>query len=106
MVILANDLCQPSVVCITLVYVSKYDGNLCRTCEGYLCLLTMYIVCNLHGAINLGTKVYIINRLLGPFISTNVKSKKRPAITTSASYSMGSCPLAPVIAFPNCTLFR
>ena len=34
------------------------------------------------------------NGLLGPFIFTIVNLKKRPAITRSASYSMGLCPLA------------
>ena len=34
------------------------------------------------------------NGLLGSFIFTIVNLKKRPAITQSASYSMGSCPLA------------
>ena len=31
--------------------------------------------------------------LLGPFIFTIVNLKKRPSITPSASYSMGSCPI-------------
>ena len=30
-----------------------------------------------------------------------VNSKKGPSITYSASYSMGSCPLAQVISFPS-----
>ena len=38
---------------------------------------------------------------MGPFIFTDVNLKKGPAITLSASYSMGSCPLAIVIAFPH-----
>ena len=37
----------------------------------------------------------------GPFIFTIVKSKNWLAITNNASYSLGSCPLIEVIAFPN-----
>ena len=48
------------------------------------------------------------NDLLGSFIYILVKLKKRPTITRSASYSLGSCPLTWVIAFPHktCMFFR
>ena len=36
--------------------------------------------------------------LLGPFIFTVVKFKKRPSITLGVSYDLGSCPLTGIIA--------
>ena len=41
----------------------------------------------------------MFNDLFGPLIFTVVKLKKRPAITRSVSYDMGSCPLLQLIQF-------
>ena len=40
----------------------------------------------------------MFNDLLGPLIFTVVKLKKQPAITSSVSYDMGSCPFTLVTA--------
>ena len=45
--------------------------------------------------------VYGLMVYLGPFIITIAKFKKGPAITSYASYSLGSCPLLVVIALPG-----
>ena len=45
--------------------------------------------------------VYGLMVYLGPFIITIAKFKKGPAITSYASYSLGSCPLVVVIAIPG-----
>ena len=41
----------------------------------------------------------MFNGLLGPFILTSVNLKKRPAITPSASYGLGSCSLLELLLF-------
>ena len=45
-------------------------------------------------------RVLRFNDLLGPFIFTIVNVKKRPAITFSVLYDLGSCPFTLVIAIP------
>ena len=58
---------------------------------------------SLGGLVKVKAKVKffkVVNVYWVLFIFTNVNLKKGPAMTFSASYSMGSCPLAIVIAIP------